>query len=72
VLRELGATSNQVVLAWMLASRPGIIPIAGASSVEQPDELLAATDLELDEPARLASTKPAAVSIPWSTQRARP
>ena len=49
VARELGATPNQVVLAWMLASRPMITPIAGASSVEQLDELLGATELALDE-----------------------
>jgi aryl-alcohol dehydrogenase-like predicted oxidoreductase len=48
VARELGATANQVVLAWLLA-RPGIIPIPGASSVEQLDEILGATELTLDE-----------------------
>jgi aryl-alcohol dehydrogenase-like predicted oxidoreductase len=50
VARELDATANQVVLAWLLASRPGIIPITGASSVAQLDEILGASDLELDEP----------------------
>jgi aryl-alcohol dehydrogenase-like predicted oxidoreductase len=49
VARELDATPNQVVLAWLLATRPGVIPIAGASSVEQLDEMLGATDLMLDE-----------------------
>jgi aryl-alcohol dehydrogenase-like predicted oxidoreductase len=48
VARELNATANQVVLAWLLAARPGIIPIPGASSVEQLDEILGATELVLD------------------------
>jgi aryl-alcohol dehydrogenase-like predicted oxidoreductase len=50
VARELGATPNQLVLAWLLNSRPAVIPIPGASSVEQLDEMLAATELSLDEP----------------------
>jgi aryl-alcohol dehydrogenase-like predicted oxidoreductase len=49
VARELGATPNQVVLAWLLNSRPVVIPIPGASSVEQLDEMLSATELSLDE-----------------------
>jgi len=49
VADELGATKNQVVLAWLLASRPAILPIPGASSVAQLDEILGALDLELDE-----------------------
>ena len=49
VARELGATPNQVVLAWLLSGRPAIIPIPGASSLDQLDELLAATELRLDE-----------------------
>jgi aryl-alcohol dehydrogenase-like predicted oxidoreductase len=49
VARDLGATPNQVVLAWLLGSRPPIIPIPGASSVAQLEELLGATGLTLDE-----------------------
>ena len=49
VARQLGATTSQVVLAWLLASRPSIIPIIGASSVAQLDELLGALDVTLDE-----------------------
>jgi aryl-alcohol dehydrogenase-like predicted oxidoreductase len=48
VAAELGATLNQVVLAWLLASRPSVIPITGASSLEQLDELLGSTELCLD------------------------
>lgn len=47
---EAGATPNQVVLAWLLGrSRPRIIPIPGASSVAQLDEILGATGLKLDD-----------------------
>jgi len=49
VARDLDATPNQVVLAWLLGCRPPIIPIPGASSVAQLDELLGATELTLDE-----------------------
>lgn len=49
VAKELNATTSQVVLAWLLASRPSIIPIIGASSVAQLDELLGALDLTLDD-----------------------
>ena len=52
VARERGVTANQVVLAWLLASRPMITPIVGASSIEQLDELLGATELVLDEATR--------------------
>jgi aryl-alcohol dehydrogenase-like predicted oxidoreductase len=51
-LREVaaatGATPNQVVLAWLLGGDPAVIPIVGVSSVVQLDEVLAATDLELE------------------------
>ena len=50
VAGELGATPCQVVLAWLLArSRPGIIPIPGASTVAQLDEILGATLLFLED-----------------------
>ncbi|CAM5616708.1 aldo/keto reductase [Streptomyces fumanus] len=45
VARETGATPNQVVLAWQIGA--GIVPLAGASSVAQLEENLAAADLEL-------------------------
>jgi aryl-alcohol dehydrogenase-like predicted oxidoreductase len=50
VAAELGATPGQVVLAWLLArSQPGIIPIPGASTVAQLDEIVGAPELSLDE-----------------------
>ncbi|MBB5959266.1 aryl-alcohol dehydrogenase-like predicted oxidoreductase [Saccharothrix tamanrassetensis] len=47
IAAELGATVNQVVLAWLV--RQGVTPIVGASSVAQLDESLGAFDLELDD-----------------------
>ncbi|GAA3310024.1 aldo/keto reductase [Nonomuraea dietziae] len=55
VAKETGASVNQVVLSWQLGGRLPIIPLAGASSVAQLEENLAAVDLELtqDQRARL-------------------
>ncbi|MBA2948288.1 aldo/keto reductase [Streptomyces himalayensis] len=52
VAKETGATVNQVVLAWQTGGRLPVIPLAGASSVAQLDENLAAVDLELTEDQR--------------------
>ncbi|WP_037683044.1 aldo/keto reductase [Streptomyces griseus] len=52
VARETGATVNQVVLAWLLGGHLPVIPLAGASSVAQLEENLAAVDLELTEDQR--------------------
>ena len=48
VAQELGATPNQVVLAWMLHQDPVVIPLFGASSVSQLDEALDAVEIRLD------------------------
>jgi aryl-alcohol dehydrogenase-like predicted oxidoreductase len=49
VAAQYGATPGQVALAWILAkSQPPIIPIPGASTVAQLDEILAAAELTLD------------------------
>lgn len=47
VAAETGAGVNQVVLAWQLGSSFPVIPLAGASSVAQLKENLAAVELEL-------------------------
>lgn len=47
VADELGATPNQVVLAWLTGGDPVVVPIVGVSSVTQLDECLAAADLDL-------------------------
>ena len=49
VARHLDATPTQVVLAWLLHSKPSIIPITGASSVAQLDEQLGAMEIHLDD-----------------------
>ena len=48
VAQELGVTTNQVVLAWMLHQDPVVIPLFGASSVAQLDEALDAVEISLD------------------------
>jgi aryl-alcohol dehydrogenase-like predicted oxidoreductase len=47
VAAELGATRNQVVLAWLTGGRPAITPIVGVSSVDQLDEAMAGSALAL-------------------------
>ena len=47
VVRETGATANQVVLAWLIGGELPVVPLVGASSVAQLDESLAAVDLPL-------------------------
>lgn len=49
VAAELGATPNQVVLAWLLGHDPQVIPLVGVSSVAQLEENFAALELELDD-----------------------
>ena len=48
VAAELGATPNQVALAWLLGGDVPVIPVIGPSTVAQLEELLAAADLVLD------------------------
>jgi aryl-alcohol dehydrogenase-like predicted oxidoreductase len=49
---ELGATRNQVVLAWLIGSSPSITPIVGVSSVAQLDEALTGAELVLSDDQR--------------------
>jgi len=51
VAAGLGATPGQVALAWLLHADPPVIPIPGASSVAQLDEIIGATRLHLDDDA---------------------
>jgi aryl-alcohol dehydrogenase-like predicted oxidoreductase len=46
VAREIGATPAQVALAWLLGQ--GIVPVVGATKVEQIQDSLGASGLELD------------------------
>jgi aryl-alcohol dehydrogenase-like predicted oxidoreductase len=52
VAAEIGATANQVVLSWLMGGDPPLLPIVGVSSVAQLDEVLAATEIELDDTLR--------------------
>lgn len=52
VAAEIGATPNQVALAWLLGGEVPVVPVFGASSVAQLDEALGAVDLVLDEETR--------------------
>ncbi|ALC21284.1 aldo/keto reductase [Streptomyces pristinaespiralis] len=52
VAKETGASVNQVVLAWQIGGALPVIPLAGASSVAQLEENLAAVDLDLTEDQR--------------------
>ncbi|MCF6467608.1 aldo/keto reductase [Nonomuraea sp. MG754425] len=58
VAKEAGATVNQVVLAWLIGGEIPMIPLVGASSVEQLEESLAAVELELtvEQRAKLDAT----------------
>ncbi|WP_084960273.1 aldo/keto reductase [Thermoactinospora rubra] len=47
VAGELGATPNQVVLAWLMAQ--GIVPIVGVSRMEQLEEAVGAARVKLDQ-----------------------
>ncbi|HZX09209.1 aldo/keto reductase [Kribbella sp.] len=47
VVKETGATANQVVLSWLTGGEIPTVALVGASSVAQIEESLAAADLEL-------------------------
>jgi len=49
VAKEVGATLNQVVLAWMMQGTPAIIPLIAASTGEQLDENLEALNIHLTQ-----------------------
>lgn len=54
---EVGATPNQVVIAWMLHSDPFILPLFGGSRPEHLEENLGAVDVQLsDEQMELLNT----------------
>jgi aryl-alcohol dehydrogenase-like predicted oxidoreductase len=59
VAHELGATSNQVVLSWLLGGDPVVFPIIGASTVARIDEAMDALDLKLDADVRRRLDEPA-------------
>jgi aryl-alcohol dehydrogenase-like predicted oxidoreductase len=48
IARAKGATTSQLAMAWVLAQGAGIIPLAGARTRAQLDDVLGAIDLKLD------------------------
>ncbi|RUS47429.1 aldo/keto reductase [Cohnella sp. AR92] len=46
--REIGATPNQVVLAWMLQNVPRVLPLVAVSDLAQLEENLGALSIKLD------------------------
>lgn len=49
VAGEVGATLNQVIIAWMLHSDPFVLPIIAGSKLEQLTENIGALDVKLTE-----------------------
>lgn len=49
VAGEVGATANQVVLAWLLQHNPPVFPVMAVSNAMQLDENLGALDVTLSE-----------------------
>lgn len=47
VAHETGATSNQVIIAWVRHSDPLVLPIIGGSKPEQLSENISAIEIEL-------------------------
>ncbi|WSY18786.1 aldo/keto reductase (plasmid) [Embleya sp. NBC_00896] len=52
VATELGATAPQVLLAWLLARSPVVLPIPGTASLAHLEENLASADLRLTDSQR--------------------
>ncbi|MDQ0828308.1 pyridoxine 4-dehydrogenase [Streptomyces achromogenes] len=52
VATELGGTAPQVLLAWLLARSPVVLPIPGTASLAHLEENLAAADLRLTDSQR--------------------
>ena len=49
VAKEVGATPNQVVLAWLMQSKPTMIPLIGPRTLEQYEAALPSLDLVLSD-----------------------
>ena len=64
---ETGCTPNQVVIAWIRQTPPGILPIVGASSKDQLDESIGAEALTLtgEHMERLTSAGNAEIKRAW-------
>ena len=49
VADEVGATANQIILAWMAHSDPPVIPLVAASRIDHMQENLDALDIQLSD-----------------------
>lgn len=49
VATEVGATLNQIIIAWMRRSKPAILPIIAGSKLEQLQETIGALNVCLSE-----------------------
>lgn len=60
IAREKGSTPAQLAMAWVLSRGPGIVPLAGARTRPQLDDILGALDVRLDagDLARMDSAVP--------------
>ena len=67
VASELGATLNQVIIAWMAQSDPPVLPIIAGSRPEQLTENIAALDVTLtaDQMSRLNTAGNAEIKQAW-------
>ncbi|MGW6979224.1 aldo/keto reductase [Streptomyces sp. NPDC054932] len=54
IAAEAGATTPQLLLAWLLARSPVVVPIPGTASLAHLEENVAATDLRLSRAQRAA------------------
>ncbi len=57
---EVGATAQETILAWLLATSPVMIPIPGATRPQTVDSIVRALAVELtdEQVARLNATEP--------------
>lgn len=49
IAKEMNATVNQIVYAWMIQSNPSVIPLMAASSDEQIEEIMGALEIKLSD-----------------------
>ncbi len=47
IASDRGATPAQIALAWVLAQKPGCVPIPGTTKLPRLEENLAAADIQL-------------------------
>jgi len=64
--RRHGATQHQIVLAWMLAMSPQVLPIPGTGSPAHAEENIAAASIELSPDEVEAIGKGGLVPRPWT------